>query len=210
MKTPIMRNISNFCLLLAFSTALFYSCGSSKSFSDKHYNNRYYIGMTKKEKVKDSEVDSNNNFIKSEREEITSSERISSKVEKQTETILSSESNPSTDQTEVLKNHAEDEPGSIKSTKPKFSEQSVEKREPHFSMDKLPSFITKKIDHKTTISANSPPRGDALSLLWIIILILLILWLVGWLVGGFGIGGFIHLIALVAVVLLILWLLRII
>jgi Flp pilus assembly protein TadB len=52
--------------------------------------------------------------------------------------------------------------------------------------------------------------GDALSLFWIIILLLLILWLVAILSGGWGLGGFVHIILIVALVLLILWLFRII
>lgn len=51
---------------------------------------------------------------------------------------------------------------------------------------------------------------DALSLLWIIIVIILIVWLLGFLFDGFGIGWGIHLLAVIALILLILWLLRII
>jgi Family of unknown function (DUF5670) len=51
---------------------------------------------------------------------------------------------------------------------------------------------------------------DGLSLFGIIILILLILWLVGAISGGWGLGGFIHILLIIALILLILWLLRII
>ena len=60
--------------------------------------------------------------------------------------------------------------------------------------------------------SNSAARtsDDGLSLFGIIILILLILWLVGAISGGWGLGGFIHVLLIIALILLILWLLRII
>ena len=66
-----------------------------------------------------------------------------------------------------------------------------------------------KSAHAKNVSADSL-ADDALSLFWIIILILLILWLVAILSGGWGLGGYVHIILIVALVLLILWLLRII
>ncbi len=59
-------------------------------------------------------------------------------------------------------------------------------------------------------STPAPIVGEALSLLWIVILVLVILWLLGFITGGFGLGGLIHLLLLIALILLILWLLRII
>lgn len=56
----------------------------------------------------------------------------------------------------------------------------------------------------------SAPTHDALSLLWLVILILLILWLIAFFTGGWGLGGLIHLFLLIALILLILWLLKII
>jgi len=50
--------------------------------------------------------------------------------------------------------------------------------------------------------------GEALSLLWIVIVVLLILWALGLIAGEFG--GLIHLLLVIALILLILWLLRII
>jgi hypothetical protein len=53
------------------------------------------------------------------------------------------------------------------------------------------------------------PADDALSLLWILILVLLILYLLGFAFNDYGVGSAIHILAVVIVVLLILWLLRI-
>jgi len=64
--------------------------------------------------------------------------------------------------------------------------------------------------HLATQPAPGPHSDEALSLIWIIILVVLILWLLGYLGGGWGIGGAIHLLLVIALVLLILWLLRII
>jgi hypothetical protein len=56
--------------------------------------------------------------------------------------------------------------------------------------------------------ASGDAGDDALSLLWIVVVVLLILWLIGFLLD---IGGpAIHLLAVIALILLILWLLRII
>lgn len=52
--------------------------------------------------------------------------------------------------------------------------------------------------------------GAALSLFWIVIVIVLVIYLVGLLMNDYGIGNFIHILAVIAVVLLILWLLRIV
>ena len=61
----------------------------------------------------------------------------------------------------------------------------------------------------TDLRKSSHAEGDALSLLWILIVVLLVLYLVGLLTGEFGIGGLIHVLAVIILVLLILWLLRI-
>jgi hypothetical protein len=65
-----------------------------------------------------------------------------------------------------------------------------------------------------TLESNSVSQGsserDALSLLWIVIVIILIIWLIGIVIGGFGLGGgLINLLLLIALILLILWLLRV-
>lgn len=51
---------------------------------------------------------------------------------------------------------------------------------------------------------------DALSLLWIVIVVLLIVYIVGLLLDLFGIGPIFHILGAIVLVLLILWLLRII
>lgn len=57
--------------------------------------------------------------------------------------------------------------------------------------------------------ASGDSGDDALSLLWIIIVILLIFYLLGFAFDEYGVGSLIHLLAVIILVLLILWLLRI-
>jgi hypothetical protein len=60
--------------------------------------------------------------------------------------------------------------------------------------------------------SNTATRNSegGLSLFGLVILILVILWLIAVLSGGWGLGGFIHVLLIIALILLILWLLRII
>jgi hypothetical protein len=62
--------------------------------------------------------------------------------------------------------------------------------------------------HQLAKRASGDAGDDALSILWVVVVVLLILWLIGFLLD---IGGpAIHLLAVIALILLILWLLRII
>jgi hypothetical protein len=68
-----------------------------------------------------------------------------------------------------------------------------------------------KASWKTLKSLKKEARGssdDALSLLWIVILVVLLLWLLGVIAGGLGLGGLIHILLVIALILLILWLIR--
>jgi len=61
---------------------------------------------------------------------------------------------------------------------------------------------------KNSISA-SPLSSEALSMLWILILVLLAAYIAGLLLDSFGLGWVIHILLVVALVLLVLWLLRV-
>ncbi len=58
--------------------------------------------------------------------------------------------------------------------------------------------------------ASGAADTGSLSLFGIVILIILVVWLIAILTGGWGLGGFIHVLIVIALILLILWLLRII
>jgi len=72
---------------------------------------------------------------------------------------------------------------------------------------KIESRLKKSLGLK---SGSMRSGDDALSLLWIVILIILALYVLALLTGGWGLGGLIHVLAVVALVLLILWLLKVI
>lgn len=64
-------------------------------------------------------------------------------------------------------------------------------------------------NNNSVLNQSSDPAHEALSLLWIVIVVILIVYLIGLLLDGFGLGLAIHVLAVIALVLLILWLLRI-
>jgi hypothetical protein len=67
----------------------------------------------------------------------------------------------------------------------------------------------KTIKALTDQIAAHPEAEDALSLLWILLLILAIVYVAGLLLNNFGLGSLIHVLLVIILVLLILWLLRI-
>lgn len=89
------------------------------------------------------------------------------------------------------------------STERTFSLRSITEKAP----------MLKKIDvgmKKIKSNSAAPTDDEALSLLWIVILVLLVVWALGLAGGGWGLGGLINILLVIALVLLILWLLRII
>ena len=60
------------------------------------------------------------------------------------------------------------------------------------------------------LTKQAAAQDDALSLIWILLVVLLVIYILGALNDGFGLGNLIHLLAVILVVMLILWLLRII
>lgn len=195
-----MKRITYTLFLFAFTTSLFYSCNSSKSFHQKHFQKRQYIGMGQKESadIIDQRLMDDDSEDKTQANYTTNNSlrtNAGGNELKQIDVVRTSNSNF---ESEVMA-----------ATNDNRIKQSVEQTKDTKSIKIVPSSISKKINatHKKMASSRS---GDALSFLWIVIVILLILWLIGWLAGGLGLGGFIHVLALIALILLILWLLRII
>jgi hypothetical protein len=87
---------------------------------------------------------------------------------------------------------------------PKFFNNSTGKSQ------ETPFSILEKAENVKEKISPSASSDDALSLLWIVIVIILILWLLGFALGGLGLGGAIHILLVIALILLILWLLGII
>lgn len=205
-----MKNSIKFCLLLTLSSVLFFACGSSRSLTKKHYNNRYYIGMSKSENAKAEEKSTNN----SASTEVIKTETTITAVETKTETVPTTQTNSAIEPPDMSANsttvNTDDEKKSIDQSTDKQPSQTVKNKDAKFKITEFPYAITKKIvDTKEKLSVQSA-EGDALSLLWIVIIVLLILWALGWLAGGLGMGGLIHVLLIIALILLILWLLRVI
>ena len=201
-----MNNLAKINCLLLISMTLLFSCGSSKTFNKRHYNNRYYIGMsdrerTKNDKVLEDEVSTEVPAFTQERiitppgsTHGSGSEGL--EVTKQEQAV-----------TEDLNSKEDASPDDVSGNSPDRSALRD-----HVS-GYVNQYRVKQSDtmseFKEGVSASSAD-GDALSLLWVIVIVLLILWVLGYAAGGFGLGGLIHVLLVIALILLILWLLRII
>lgn len=61
----------------------------------------------------------------------------------------------------------------------------------------------------SNLTSEAAAQDEALSLLWIVIVVVLIVYILGIIMDGFGLGELIHILGVVILALLILWLLRI-
>lgn len=198
-----MKRILNYSALLMLTIVLMTSCGSQKSFSDRHYNNRYYIGMSKAEKTPKIKGDNLETITPATEEEFTLTSNTETENVETTVTVDSPEEVKVTTEESIATAPGE-KVVRQKGTLPKFFNNSTGKsQETPFSILEKAENVKEKI---------SPPASsdDALSLLWIVIVIILILWLLGFALGGLGLGGAIHVLLVIALILLILWLLGII
>jgi len=196
-----MKKIITYASLFLITAILLTSCGNSKSFKQRHYNNKYYIGISKSKSIDLSE---NKEVEQDEKVGSTSSiNLIEEKIEKEENFIdhndILIESDIETNIVEEEKSGKKIAPFSINSSKQENTKSNL------YSLAKLKQTIGQK---KQKSNYNS--RGDALSLLWIVIIILIILWAIGFAFGSASMGGLIHLLLLIALILLILWLLRVI
>lgn len=200
----------NLILLIACSALLFYGCGASKSFKQKHYNNRYYVGITKKEAVEDKEEQGVKDNFESEKEEIVDLESPIANYNNKQGVDSKGQIISIIDESVIT-----DPIISIEQTSTFYSSANIlglvlQQDSRNFKSNHIYSFIKNKKGRQKTVIKPASGDRDSLSLLWIVILVILILWAIGWGFGGFGLGGLIHVLALIALILLILWLLRII
>lgn len=196
-----MKNLLRIIILTIITSFILSSCGKQMSITKRKYNKGYYVSHShKKANVKSQPATAAISHEKPEHlqavpvkidaptkhveEEITLTAAVTKPLEKQ--------NNPTpTSKTELSGN---------KFAKKFYHVKQLEKI--------LPSQLyTAEVRKK--LASDQDHSHDALSFLWVIIVVILILYLLGILFDGFGLGGLIHLLALVIVVLLILWLLRI-
>jgi hypothetical protein len=190
-----MKNLLKLMFLFVAMGILVTSCKTA-SVLKRHYNKGYYVShSSKKNKVKPITNESSVGAVASE-----------SLPQKQTRL-----NNASAEQELSLPTAADpvkfptDRPN--KKHKQKISSENSE--EIVFNEPSTKQFI--KNPFKLSKAVASKATGDdALSLIWILIVVLLIIYVVGLLMDGFGLGGLIHILAVIALVLLILWLLKII
>ncbi len=196
-----MKNLLQIIILTVITSFIFSSCGKQMSITKRKYNKGYYVSHShKKGDVKTQPATAAIKHEKPEHlkaipvkldaptkhteEEIILTAAVTKPVETQSSKTLASK-------TELSGNNF---------AKKFYQAKQLEKI--------LPSQLyTAEVRKKLT--ADGDHSHDALSFLWVIIVVILILYLLGILFDGFGLGGLIHLLALVIVVLLILWLLRI-
>lgn len=188
-----MTNLKSitFLAITAIASSLMLSCGTHMSIVKRHHSKGYYVDFGKDKP--------NAPALKQQKEE---------EPKEMSEDLYASTSNDNNgyDASLLKKNK----------TQPEKEVATVEKKKNHFTKVRLPlstpfkiQRMHKQLGHDTTVAPSSS-SDDALSLLWLIIVVLIILWALGFLFSGFGMGPLIHLLLVIALILLILWLLRII
>lgn len=208
------------CLLAG---VLITSCGTRKSFTKSNYNNRYYIGMSKRanteklpaeatEKTIEESVTATNETKQNSNSEELESTLVNPEVIAVNEAVNKPVVEPVIDETEegTIAENATDLNETQRADKRGFNDANttVKKNDEIQNRFKLNEFIPdlkqntigEKISHSSS-------DGDTLSLLWIIIIVILILWAFGY---AYAASSLIHLLLVIALILLILWLLRII
>lgn len=184
-----MKNLLKITLLFIAAGILFASC-KTMSLTKRHYNKGYYVSHSGKK----SKATAYN--LPQQKAELLSPKNISLPVAKNNDLgLVASNSKPD----EIINKETKN----VKDVENKIRYAGASGSDIAKEIVKSPFKITKMVP--------AADRGDdALSLIWIVIVVLLILYLFGLLFDGFGLGGLIHVLAVIALVLLILWLLRII
>lgn len=186
---------------MAFALVL-NSCGSSLTVTKRHHNKGYYISFNKLKKSHDKEV-SDDKLVLSD-EEFTYDEIVPEENEVNTVASVENTENEYVIGSDNVVNEESNEIAPVtKKNSPQIQKNEVKQSIPTVKeLKKIKSTIMKEKKASPT-----PPREDALSIFWIVILIVLLLWLLGFI---FNVGALIHLLLVVALILLILWLLGVI
>ncbi len=167
-------------------------CSPNRSIVKRHYTGGYYIAHNSgKQQVgqhsKDRSVAAICSLPQKNLENSTGTETAEIQVGGPHETLVSAQSN-----------------SDLKNVKPE-----VKQLRPHVRHKLSPLSYKINQPQGNVFKPAADTAREALSLLWIIILIILAVWVVAFLLGGPGVSGLIHLLLVIALVLFILWLLRI-
>ena len=189
-----MKNSFKITILALIAVIAFSSCNSGLSITKRRYNKGYYVHhSTKPSDPKHKEV----RKMVQQPAENTEKETLATNAWEQSSpnAFPQSQEQPVVTAKAPIKNNS-----SVKNN-PKAtnitSTIQLAIKEPVKTIKKLSTEIK-----------SSPAAGEALSLLWILIVILLIAYVLGLLFDNFGLGWVIHILLVVILVLLILWLLR--
>jgi hypothetical protein len=190
-----MNNLLKISILFFASIVLFSSC-KTMSVTKRHYNKGYYVSHSHKQKALKKtgrEPEQLSSVTKEERAEILNPGTTALKM-------------PPTEEKELIASDTYEQPVLPSSRKKLF-----DKRSNSYSNEEIEVRDVIKNPLKAgKMLATKDSGDDALSLLWILIVVLLIVYIVGILLDGFGLGGIIHILGVIVLVLLILWLLKII
>lgn len=197
-----MKKVFTFSITCLILSILVASCGSSATFTKRRYNKGYYVSTNFKKHSVETQQDEEESKGQIEINETPENTVTASNNTENTNSEIRSAEHSDAVNTENESNQESN----------RVEEQKEETTKPS-SIQTLKNNLNPIVKLKTTIADKkskhpSHSDGDALSLLWIVIVVLIILWALGLIAGEFG--GLIHLLLVIALILLILWLLRII
>jgi hypothetical protein len=190
-----MKNSLKISILALIAIIAFTSCNSSLSITKRRYNKGYYVHHS----TKPSEPKHRETHKLAQPEERT---KTTSVWEEDNNTAFTPPENNKivTASAQNPNNHK-----ASKQTAKTDLKTSASNFTPIEQAIKDPVKTFKELSYQVK---TSPAAGEALSLLWILIVILLIAYVLGLLFDNFGLGWVIHILLVVILVLLILWLLR--
>jgi hypothetical protein len=193
-----MKNLLKLLLLFAATSILFASCKTA-SITKRHYTKGYYVSHSGK-KGKNSPATTEKTLPGTNAESLTAKESRPESTDSQNEKSLAM-TPPATGTQPLIK--------SEKSTTKKEiitddADNEITLAEPSVKQMVINPFKLAKV------AAARDSGDDALSLIWLLIVVLLIIYIAGLLLDNFGLGGIIHILGVIILVLLVLWLLHII
>jgi hypothetical protein len=186
-KLNIMNNQRRLLPFVLITVFLFSACNSSLSITKRRYTKGYYIHHPSAPNALATE----NLLKKNHKQTATTKEQNTVAAENEALASITGPQSP-----------AAASPQKSRTTNAKTPERSLAPSE--FITQPVKSFTALK----KQIEAHSAV-GEALSLLWLLVVILLVVYIAGLLFDNFGAGWIIHLLLVAALVMFILWLLRI-
>ncbi|MEO6304903.1 MAG: hypothetical protein ABIP51_17210 [Bacteroidia bacterium] len=194
-----MKNLLKIIILTIFTGFIFSSCSKHMSITKRKYTKGYYVNHSHKRS--DVKIQPTVASIKPE----------TSKTEQHV--ILKHDK-------EIITTNQETEfplTAAVTRSEPKTNSQNLNTKYNNtkinsnfYKVKRLDSFPTKIYSAYINKKLSGDASDEALSLVWIIIVIILLVYLLGLVLDGFGLGWAIHILALIALILLILWLLRVV